>query len=233
MTVEVTRGNGCRTLSAPFEVYVFERPIVHVTATETEICEGGSVTLTANLDDYNMDNLTYQWYTESVSAENEILGATLPTYTTNAIDTTTRYYVRVFHTLSECVAYDYVDVNVHADPTVTLAISDNDTVICEGGEFELTATATYDPELGLPTYTWFRNGVEIENAYTNTLTESPATVDGDVTNYTYSVLVTLTASGCQSVVTDSSTITVEVLPNATVEIEGDPIICGAGVGLDP
>ncbi|MCK9339580.1 MAG: hypothetical protein M0P38_06275, partial [Bacteroidales bacterium] len=232
ITVEVTRGNGCRTLSEPFEVYVFERPIVTVTATETDICEGGNVTLTANLDDYNMDNLTYQWYTESVSGSNEIAGATEATYTANNIDTTTRYYVRVLHTLSECFDIDYVDVTVHTDPTVTLAISDGDTVICEGGQFELTASAVYDSILGLPTFTWYRNGSSINNSNDSVFIDSPVTVDGDSTGYTYGVLVTLSASGCQSTVSDTSTIHVTVLPNATIEIEGDPVVCGSGDGLD-
>ena len=105
-------------------------------------------------------------------------------------------------------------------------------MICEGGQFTLTATAHYDEVLGDVTYTWTRNGVVVENAYGDTLVDSPVTVDNDPTNYTYTVIATLTASGCQSVVTDSSTINIMVLPNPTVEIEGDHIICGSGDSID-
>jgi hypothetical protein len=239
MQVEVTRGNGCRTMSEPFDVYVHEAPVVSVTATETEICVGGTVTMTANLEDYHMvsdddhiGDLTFQWYENSVTQANAIYGATLPTYTAANIDTTTTYYVKVFRTLSECFDIDQITINVHEDPTVTLAISDSDTVICAGGEFTLTASAVYDSILGVPTFTWSRNGVVLDNTFDSVFVDHPVTVDNDSVNYTYGVYVTLTASGCASTVSDSSTINVTVLPNATVQIEGDPVICGAGNELD-
>ena len=230
-TVIVHNPNGCTTESAPFYVYVNDTADINVTISEYDICEGGEVTFIANIGDYNMPNLTYQWYSEDTT--NAIAGATQSTYTTT-LDTAADYtfIVRVFQPTSNCVAYGENTVHVHADPVVTVAISDEDTTICEGGQFTLTATAVYDSILGTPVYTWFRNGVEVANATEATLTDSPVTVDGDVTTYQYEVLVTLTASGCQSVITDSSTMNVTVLPNPTVEIAGDHSICGNGVGAD-
>ena len=233
ISVEVTRGNGCRTMSEQFEVYVHEKPVVEVTANETEICVGGNVTLTANLENYHMEDLTYQWYTEQVDMAHEIYGATQATYTTAALDTTTQFFVRVYRTLSECVAIDGIIINVHADPIIdSITVSDEDTVICAGGEFTLTAHTTVDSVLGVATYTWFRDGVEIEGAHDSVLIEHPVTVDNDSVNYTYTVLVTMSASGCQSVIDSNSTQVITVLPNATVQIEGDPVICGAGDELD-
>ena len=230
--VEVTRGNGCRTMSEPFEFWVERKPNVYVTSTEADICEGGNVTLTANLDDYHYDDLVFQWYENEVTLANAIYGATQPFYTTPAIDTTTTYIVKVTRTRSGCFDEDSFEVIVHEDPTVTLSISDSDTVICSGGEFTLTASAVYDSILGTPIFTWIRNGVVLDNTYDSVFVDHPVTVDNDSVNYTYSVYVTLTASGCVSTVSDSSTINVNVLPNATVQIEGDPVICGAGDELD-
>ena len=96
----------------------------------------------------------------------------------------------------------------------------------------LTATAVYDSILGPATYTWYRNHVEIADAHDSIYIESPLTVDGDVTTYEYSVMVTLPQSGCQSVITDSSTVVVTVYANPTIEIAGDHNICGTGVGAD-
>ncbi|MBO4645687.1 MAG: SprB repeat-containing protein [Bacteroidales bacterium] len=142
----------------------------------------------------------------------------------------TTYYVRAYATNEVGTAYgEEVSFRTECNNVeVTITVSDNDTVICEGGQYTLTATAYYDEVLGDAVYTWTRNGEEIVNAHGATLTESDITVDGDITTYTYTVVATLTASGCQSVVTDSSTITVTVLPNPTVVISGDPVICGTG-----
>ena len=224
--VEVTRGNGCRTMSEPFEFWVERKPNVYVTSTEADICEGGNVTLTANLDDYHYDDLVFQWYENEVTLANAIYGATQPFYTTPAIDTTTTYIVKVTRTRSGCFDEDSFEVIVHEDPTVTLSISDSDTVICSGGEFTLTASAVYDSILGTPIFTWIRNGVVLDNTYDSVFVDHPVTVDNDSVNFTYSVYVTLTASGCMSTVSDSSTINVNVLPNATVQIEGDPVLTG-------
>ncbi len=236
ISVEVTRGNGCRTMSEQFEVYVEEKPIVEITSTETDICVGGSVTLTANLENYHMDDLTFQWYTtDTVDLAHEIYGATQYTYTTNALTDTgvNKFSVRVYRTRSECFDIDNIEINVHADPVIdSITVSDNDTVICAGGEFTLTAHTTVDSVLGIATYTWFRDGVEIVGARDSVLTEHPMTVDNDSINHTYTVFVTMSASGCQSVIDSNSTRVITILPNATVQIEGDPVICGAGNELD-
>ena len=87
-TVVVTNEYGCTTESVPFYQYVNSNPEVVVTATDTNICVGGEVTLTANLGDYNSPNLVYQWYTVSGATETAIDGATMGTLTVIPSDTT-------------------------------------------------------------------------------------------------------------------------------------------------
>ena len=71
-TVVVDNPNGCRVESAPYYVYVNDTIVVEVTATENHICEGGEVTLTANLGDYNDTSLTYRWYKNGTDEADQI-----------------------------------------------------------------------------------------------------------------------------------------------------------------
>ena len=247
-TVEVTRGNGCTSISEPFNVYVHERPEVDVTATETTVCEGGEVTLTANLADNTTDNITYQWYTiNSVERQVEreagvfttvvdvittnIEGATSATYTTT-VNGTTQFGVTVFQTNSECTNTDVITINTVPAPVVTgisVAGVNAGNEICEGGQVTLTAAIEGGVQGG-EVYTWYRNGVVIPNATTATLVETPASVDGDVTTYTYNVSVAQTASGCSSTLDAATEVTIVVNPNPTVSVvvEGNATICDGG-----
>lgn len=225
-TVVVTNPNGCRTESAPFFQYVNTAPVVEVTATETEICEGGEVTMVAHLGDYNSPNLVYQWYTVDGGVETPIHGASEISLTIIPTTTTT-YRVRVIQTISACEAYGDVTINVAEDPEITVEIDES--VICEGGEVTLTATVT-GGVAGGEVYKWYKNDVLVPGAYAATLVDYPVTVDGDMTTIIYRVEVTQTAAGCASV--NVAETTLEIYPNPSVQIEGDPIICdGTDISL--
>jgi len=239
-TVRVTRENGCTTLSQPFLVTVHENPVVNVTATEETVCVGGQVTMTANLNNYNTEDITYQWFTVTtqenqvqVSATefitvidtiiNNIPGATLQNYST-VVNATSQYGVLVTQTNSGCTATDEITITTNPLPVVTgITITPTNTV-CEGGQVTLTA-AIQGGVAGGEVYTWYRNGVIIPGANTASITESPVTVDGNVTIYTYNVTVAQTASACQSVLNNDVAVQVTVNPNPSVTISGDPIIC--------
>ena len=242
-TVEVSRGNGCTSISEPFNVYVYERPEVDVTATETTVCEGGEVTLTANLADNTADNITYQWYTiENVERQVEreagvfttvvdvittnIAGATSATYTTT-VNATTQFGVTVFQTNSECTNTDVITINTVPVPVVTgisVAGVNAEGEICDGGQVTLTASIEGGVQGG-EVFTWYRNGVVIPGATTATIVESPLAVDGDATSYVYNVTVAQSANGCESVLDTNTAISVVVNANPTVTISGDPIVC--------
>ena len=226
-TVMVTNSDGCTTISEPFEVNVYNKPVVNVTADQTTICEGGEVNVTAHLDNYNDPMLTYQWYMNGTDPDNLIPGMTEATETFTPEDTTT-YIVKVTHLMDElaqnCVGYSSIVVNVNNDPVVVSVTSDlaeGDT-ICEGRFVNLTAHI----EEGVPggeVYTWYRNGEIIEGAVDSTYQETPQAENGDVTTYVYSVSVRQAASGCESDVVAYDTIT--VLPNPVLVLVTDPIVC--------
>jgi len=236
-TVEVTRGNGCTSFSDPFYVYVHELPVVNITASEQTICEGGCVTLDANLNDYNTDNIIFQWYkweyTEYTlqigdvdstfidSARVLIPGATERLYPVCGLTETSKFEVEVIQTHSLCVATDIIWINVtpipvvHPNPVVV-------ETICEGDQFTLNVFTTLEDEIITDViYKWFENGTEIEGAtlpYYAPIYLTP----GD---YTYQVQAILPISGCVSELTLVGVITVKAEP--IVYIEGTQTVCNA------
>ena len=98
--------------------------------------------------------------------------------------------VRVRQTTSLCEAVGYDTITVISAPIVTLTHDAATDTLCSGGE--ITFTAHVGTGFGDGTYTWFRNGVVIEGANGEYLTESPLAVDGDSTAYNYGLLKLLT-----------------------------------------
>ena len=183
--------------------------------------------MTATLENYNLDYLRYQWYKDAIVESNRILGAHEPVYTVIP-DATTTYYVEVYSTLGGnshplCTALDTFTVVVVDDPVVE-SVAITETRVCDGGQVTVTAHATGGVGSDEYVFTWFRNNELMEGITDSTFTESPLTVDGDVTTYVYSAYVSQASSGCQSVRT-FATDTLTVYPNPTVVIAGDPIIC--------
>ena len=214
---------GCTSETEDFLVYVSARPIVNVTSTEDTICTNGVVTLTANIYDQNADYLAFTWYKDSVSANSMILGANDPTYTT-AVAETTEFFVVVDQLTTGCQTIASTTVKVNDIPVITSVenLSGQDT-LCPGGRVELHATIS-GGVAGGEVYTWYRNGVQLESTGEN-LIDYPAAEDNNVAQYIYEVTVRQTAAACQSVITAASQDTLWIVPNPTIELAGDPIVC--------
>lgn len=249
-TVEVRRENdatGCVARSEEFNVYVYTQPVVNITATETDICTNGEVTLTANLNDYNATDLVYQWYevvptqkiigtgynadgtvkydTVEVLNRVNIPGATQTTFTTN-VATTTTFGVMILQTPSTCTANDEITINVNPIPVVTNVTvnSNSSATVCDGAQVTIAATINPADAEGA-VYTWYRNGEEIAGVYGASFDENVYTTDNHVTVNTYTAIVTLPASGCVSTISDSAAVvTVNPRPT-TVTISGNNMIC--------
>jgi hypothetical protein len=220
-SVIVTNEYGCSVEVTVFSVTVNAVPVITITSTETLICEGGEVTLTAHLADWNAGDIMYQWFVGGVA----IPGATSLTYATT-LDATSQFSFTAFQTTSECLATsNNLTVTVNELPVITgITVADNLSTICEGRQVVMTANVS-GGVTGGEYFTWFRNGVEIPDAHLATYTESPVTVDNDVTNYVYNVIVTQTAAGCTSILDPADQVTIVVNPNPTVAIAGDQIVC--------
>ena len=254
-TVDVWRddmGAGCISHSAEYLVYVYPQPVVNITATETEICENGQVTLTANLNDYNATDLIYQWFTVGEEMNviavdfaedggfvydtvytpvyNNIPGATTATYTTTLTETTT-LGVMVRQTPSNCWATDAITINVNPIPVVTDIVVNfmYDTVnVCDGAEVTIGAVVdAYDMTGAV--FTWYRNGELLEGITGPIFSENVYTDNENVTTYHYSAIVTLPASGCVSAMSADAGVVIVGNSPATVVVSGNTVICDGGV----
>ena len=186
---------------------------VVLTATDNTICEGGEVTLSAAIDNYNVENLTYEWYTTDGTTETQIIGATGQTLVVTPSANTT-YKVYVLRNFSERVASDEITITVITLEPIDITPTPSN-AICDGGTITLTAS-----NLGQGIYTWYRNAMLIPDVTSNIITDSVFTLDNDVTTYNYNVVYSSEIPGCQQ--TASTVIT--VYPSPTVTITGESVI---------
>jgi hypothetical protein len=105
-------------------------------------------------------------------------------------------------------ASNTVEVTVNPNPSGTISPANQS--ICSGGSTTLTAT-------GGDSYTWFRNGVEING-------ENNATIDVSTAG-TYSAIIHL--NDCSAPASNTSVITVTATPTGTVS-PTNPTICTGG-----
>ena len=229
-TVTVTNGDGCTGTSEPFYVNVYDKPGVNITGDADAICEGGNVTLRANLDNYHQPMIVFQWFKDQVNNTHIIPGATheIETFTPTE---STDYIVVVKHltvfTLTEdlCVTYDTFHVDVNPIPVVSAEyLTPDQTSVCEGQTISILAGVVSGGVEGGEVYTWYRNGEVIEGFHGSVLTDNPVAVDGEPTVYHYAVSVRQSASGCESLIFNNLA-DITVNPNPVVELVTDPIVC--------
>ena len=218
-SVKTVNTYGCISEAAA-TVYVNAQPVVHITATDTNICVGGEITLTATLEDWNADQLTFQWF----DGTDSIAGATQLSYTVAPALGNHDYHVEILQLTSDCQATsNHINVTVNADPTIVINYTANQFTVCDGYQVDLTTTVT-GGVAGGEVYTWYRNGQVIDGATSATYSEVVSALNGEPTTYDYAVSVAQTAhAGCESNVATLNTITVK--PNPVVVLVTDPIVC--------
>jgi hypothetical protein len=93
----------CSTINAnSATVTIVDDPKVNVTVASSTLCEGGSVTLTANITD-GTGTCTVQWQKSSTTTPwANIAGATSNSYNTTSLNSTTRYRVTLICSGSGC-----------------------------------------------------------------------------------------------------------------------------------
>ena len=89
-----SESSGCGSIeSESATVIVVTDPIVNVSVSVSEICEGGRATLTANINDHS-NSCGLQWISKTNTTDwAPIVGETSTTLTTSALNNTTRYRV--------------------------------------------------------------------------------------------------------------------------------------------
>src|SRR5690606_16841946 len=205
---EIRRPMDCTTIDADNLV---------LTASDAEICEGETVTLTATIVDVTITDPEIRWYTNA--------GLTGPYVTGSSIDVspdvTTTYHVMIVAD-GFCFGTPAATIEVTVNPVPpTPTITPNGPIeICDGDVATLTATV-----VGATSYVWYLDGVEIIGETASTL---------DATESGVYTVVAVNAEGCASA--ESAPVTVAVTPRATaadINVTGneDAVCEGTAVAL--
>ncbi len=195
--LRVVDANGCEAISNEVVISIIGLPSVTITPSgTTEICNGLSTTLTANL----LANHTYRWY------KNNVL---LPGFTNNTLSANEQgaFFAEAV-SQSGCVGKSNT-VNVVVNPVPVFTVNSVAPEICQGRSTVLTVSSS---QAGL-TYSW-APATGLSTTAGASVTASP----GTTTTYT----ITATDSkGCKS----TNTVTVAVIPNPDFTLTPNATVC--------
>ena len=226
--VNISQDDGCDVTSATITINVTADPVATISASDTEICVGGVVTLSSVVTG-GTGTTTYQWqFEDPVDGWEDIPGATLDQFTTNSLSIGTyNYRVHIIQDAGCEVYSDPLLISVVADPTVT--VSADDLEICADGSVQLDATVNGGS--GTTLYQWQYDdpvdGWENIPGATNATYNTPALSVG---SHTYRVEVTQ-AAGC-SVISTDVTVTVVADPTVAASVTDTEICEGGVIGFD-
>lgn len=222
----VTQGSGigCSFTSTFTSISVTAGPIINTQPLASQtLCLGGTVSPLSITYSGGSGAGTYQWYSNGINSNaggTAIAGATLATYTPPVSNTTGTfyYYCEVsFGNNSGCslIASAVATVNVLADPIISTAPLGQ--TICIGGTVSPALTVAASGGSGNATYQWY--SVSAANVYTliagaTSSSYTPPTFN-TAGNYSYSVIVTQSVSGCSTGQSPTATITVALDPSVS------------------
>ncbi|MDO8896027.1 MAG: hypothetical protein Q7V19_00140, partial [Bacteroidales bacterium] len=141
VTLRVTDGNTCATISAPLNIQVIDLPGIEILQNKTDICLGETVQLTIN----QQNIIGYVWA--------DGLGGNQPVR--SFIPETVgifKFWASGLHNVTGCLSSDTVYVNVHPIP-VALINPPAQTTVCQGQNVTLTTTILPNHQ-----YKWSVNG---------------------------------------------------------------------------
>lgn len=204
--------SGCSS-TATIPVTVNATPTVaSVTPSNTAVCYGSPLTLTAGAVTGTGTLISYNWRgpnSYSTSGTAATAGITASTTAQSGV-----YSVSVTYPGSGCTSAFAVttpSVTVNAVPTIT-SITGSAATICAGTTLTLTANGTSGGAGTLTRYNWSGPATYSNTSGTNVITLNPAS---SAASGSYSVNVTYSGTGCTSAIVASSAITVNNLPTVT------------------
>lgn len=171
----------------------------------TVVCPGSAITLQSNFTSGSYTIPQYQWQYSSDGGVtwNDISGATSSNYTISSVNSAQGGMYQLL--VSENGNINLSSCRISAGP-LTFSVSNGVTLsatsstVCSGNNITLSAT-------GATSYLWSNNAV------TNSIIVNPTTTTS------YSVI------GTTGTCTSQAVVTVSVVPNATLSITGNSIIC--------
>jgi hypothetical protein len=210
--VQLKNANGCTgAVSSPATITVNVLPTATVAA--KTICAGQTAGLTASVTAGNVAPITYTWNVGGTTGTTNAASQT-----SQALTATTTYTVQLKNANGCTGAVSSpATITVNVLPTATVAAK----TICSGQTAGLTASVTAGNVAPI-TYTWNVGGT------TRTTKAASQTSQALTATTTYTVQLK-NANGCTGAVSSPATITVNVLPTATVAAK--TICAGQTAGL--
>jgi hypothetical protein len=141
VTLKVTDGNTCTTISAPLNIQVINLPGIEILQNKTDICLGETVQLTIN-----QQNISGYVWADGLGG-NQPVRSFIPE-TVGVF----KYWASGLHIVTGCLSTDTVYVNVHPIP-VALINPPAQTTVCRGQNVVLTTTVLPNHQ-----YKWSVNG---------------------------------------------------------------------------
>jgi protocatechuate 3,4-dioxygenase beta subunit len=218
--VIVTMGIGCQSVSDTATIIVVDDPVATITASATQICTGGVVTITSSVSGSNGTG-TYQWQ-EFVGSSWNNVGINNDTFITPVLTTGSYNYRLVYSQGSGCSdESNTVNIQVVNDPTASIT---GDNLICENESVVITATVTGG--VAPYTYHWqLQQGADwIDVGSTQPTFNTGALPAG---SYAYRLFVE-NGTGC-NVTSNTFTITSAEHPVVTITAANNPICAGGNV----
>ena len=226
--------NGCDAITAATSTVTIT-PDLSIIANLADIteCVGGTTQLTITTTGGSGGVLTYTW---EQSSDNSTWGAATGatnsnTYTPSSATAGVMYYrVRVSDAASGCDVLPSAVATVTINPDISISTQPADITECVSGNLQLSVTASG----GVSTlnYQWeeSNNGstwADISGATSSTYTP-PSTTAG--VKY-YRVRISNAGNGCQTVTSNSATVTVVAKPTIAIAASTSTICVGGGVEL--
>jgi large repetitive protein len=217
---------GCSVTSATAQVQVVPAPTVSTQPLASQtVCLGGATTPLTVAFINGIGTPTYQWFSNTNNSNTggtAITGATTDTFTPpSSAEGTVYYYVVITFSSGGCTSATSATATVTVTPLPEIDTQPTSTQsICVGGVVP-ALTVSYTGGLGTPSYQWFSNtspsnsgGTAIAGATSSSYTPPVFNTAG---TFYYYVQITLTGTGCGSIV--SQLATVEVVPDPVIDAQ--------------
>ncbi|CAL2112088.1 protein of unknown function [Tenacibaculum sp. 190130A14a] len=223
--------SGCNSVtSGEAEVIVNADPSITAQPTATQtVCEGGTATVSVTAT--GGVSLSYQWQSSTTSGGSfsNIASANSASYSAPTTSAGTTYYrVVITDSASGCnsVTSNEAEVIVNADPSITAQPTATQTV-CEGGTATVSVTATGGVSLSYQWQSSTTSGGSFSNiASANSASYSAPTTSAGTTYYR--VVITDSASGCNSVTSNEAEVIVNADPSITAQPTATQTVCEGG-----
>ncbi|MFC5536490.1 beta strand repeat-containing protein, partial [Rhodocytophaga aerolata] len=189
VTVKATTTTGCSATSSGITTIVNALPVIALSSTDSDnkICQGESITFTANAPTAT----TYEFFVNGLSVQNSATNL----YTTSLLTNGQTVTVKATTATGCSATSSGITTTVNPLPAVSLSSSDADNTICQGEQVTFTANSATAVN-----YEFFVDGISKQNGTSHQFITNSLTSGQSI-----AVLVT-TAQGCSTMSSAISTV---------------------------